>query len=346
MQKYCYELTTTLGIMAEAKIVAWGGSQAFLPWFCFQAFFQSVFWLLSRPIDIIHIGDALLSPLGWIFKKIFNKPVVATLHGLDLTFYFRPYQWIVPRFLRRLDKLICISQHTQQEAVARGVSEEKTVVIPNGIIVRNGEYNGAENAGQRLIENLIGRNLADKKILLTVGRLVKRKGVDYFISQILTKILSHRDDVVYLVIGEGKHRATIEKAISNLGLKDKVFLLGRVGDSVLQACYKIAHIFVMPNIPVDGDVEGFGLVALEASLASLPVVASKVEGVCEAIVHEENGILIDHRNRDAFADAVLSFLNDESKRRNFGACSRDFTVQRYSWERIGKEYLKIFEDCL
>ena len=341
MQKYCYELANTLGARSETKIISWGRSQAFLPWFFLQAFMQSAFCLLTRPIEIIHVGDALLSPLGWMLKKIFRKPVSATLHGLDVTFDFRPYQWGIPWFLRRLDKLICVSEHTRQEAIQRGVPPGKSVVIPNGILVLNDKRHGAEKNNGALIENLIGQNLAGKKILLTVGRLVERKGVDYFVAQILTKIFPHRDDVVYLVIGEGKHRTAIEKTIANLKLEEKVFLLGRVDDAALHAAYQMAHVFVMPNVPVTGDMEGFGLVALEATLAGLPVVASKLEGICEAISHGKNGILIDHPNPEAFARAILDFLHDETKRRDFGGRSRDFTVQKYSWEKIGNEYMNI-----
>jgi glycosyltransferase involved in cell wall biosynthesis len=283
--------------------------------------------------------------LGWILKKISGKPVVATLHGLDVTFNFAPYQWITPWFLRRLDKLICVSEYTRQQAIKRGVHHDKTVVIPNGILVLNGKHPGVEDTGRPHVEKVIGRSLEGKKILLTVGRLVERKGVDYFVTQILTKILNQRDDVVYLVLGEGKHRHVIEKTIAALRLEEKVFLLGRVSEAVLQAAYQISHVFVMPNVPVAGDVEGFGLVALEATLAGLPVVASKVEGICEAIMPEQNGILIDYPNAQAFARAVLDFLDDETRRRDFGVRSRDSTIRRYNWKKVAHDYLKVFQGC-
>ncbi len=88
--------------------------------------------MLTKKVDVIYLQDGLLAPLGLILK-IFRKPTAITIHGLDITYKNKFYQFLIPRCVKRLDRIICISAATRQECLERGIPEKKMTVIPDGI---------------------------------------------------------------------------------------------------------------------------------------------------------------------------------------------------------------------
>jgi phosphatidylinositol alpha-1,6-mannosyltransferase len=110
----------------------------------------------------------------------------------------------------------------------------------------------------------------------------------------------------------------------------------------LRAAYHLADLFVMPNIPVQNDIEGFGLVALEAAAAGRYVVASRLDGIPEAIVPGQNGTLLDPLDSEAFASSILHLLADDRKRIALGLKAREFVERHYSWDIIARKYQQVF----
>jgi len=158
----------------------------------------------------------------------------------------------------------------------------------------------------------------------------------------MPRILAYRRDVCYLIIGEGPQRELIETRIASLHLNDHVVLLGRVDDDTLRAAYHVSDLFVMPNIPVQNDIEGFGLVALEAASAGRYVVASRLDGIPEAIVPGQNGVLLDPLDSEAFASTIIELLDDDARREELGLKAQDFVRDHYSWDIVAKRYWQIF----
>ena len=121
-------------------------------------------------------------------------------------------------------------------------------------------------------------------------------------------------------------------------MSGRVKLLGRLSDDDWLECYQYADVFVMPNIRVENDVEGFGIVAAEASLAGLIVVASGIEGITDAIQHEKNGILVESENAEAYIDVLKSIQNNKTvwteKAENYSM----YTKKHYSWNVICEQY--------
>jgi len=343
MQKLSYQLTTEIGKLTEAFVISWRRSQILLPFFLLYAFLKAVVMILKERIELVHLGDPVLSPLGLILKFAFRLPIVVNVHGLDITFRNRFYQFVVPKCLRQMDKLICISAQTREECLKRGISAEQCVIIPIGIEVDDYRPSLQE---KRKIEVLIGKSTDDIKILLTVGRLVKRKGVASFIAQVLPQIIQAHLDIHYLVVGEGPERCPIEAQVRVLGLEDKVSVLGRVDDRTLKAIYHLSDIFIMPNIPVESDFEGFGVVALEACAAGLCVVASELEGIQDAVIHGQNGFLVSPYDIDSYVEIILNLLEDEQKRKHCGNRARDFVLRNYNWEKVSHQYLKVFKQVI
>jgi phosphatidyl-myo-inositol dimannoside synthase len=164
----------------------------------------------------------------------------------------------------------------------------------------------------------------------------------HFLTEVMPRLLAQRQDITYLIVGEGPQRDLIETRIASLHLGNHVALLGRVDDDTLRAAYSVADLFIMPNIPVQNDIEGFGLVALEAAAAGRYVVASKLDGIPEAIVPGQNGILLDPLDTDAYVETILELLGDDAERARLGKQAREFARERYSWDIIARRYLQVF----
>jgi glycosyltransferase involved in cell wall biosynthesis len=342
MQKLSQSLTKEVGKLTPTSTIYWGGSTLFVPFFIVYAFLRAIFTVpRSNHVKLIHLSDALLTPLGLALRTLLRVPVVVTVHGLDVTYSNRLYQWLIPRCLKRMDKVVCVSSYTRHQCIKRGVPPNLCVVVPNGVnMLEFGDQYTQQ--GMRNIQHMAGRALRGRKVLLTVGRLIERKGVVHFLTDVMPRMLAQRQDFCYLIVGEGPQRELIETRITSLHLEDHVILLGRVDDETLRAAYYLADLFIMPNIPVQNDIEGFGLVALEAAAAGRYVVASRLDGIPEAIVPGQNGTLLDPLDSEAFAATILDLLEDNDKRETLGRQAREFVRQRYSWDIVARRYQQVF----
>lgn len=330
MENLSYALSKEFSKNVNATSLTWGGSQKYLLYVLISFFIKSLILIPSKKITHIHLGDALLAPLGLLLKTIFpGIKVTTTVCGLDITFDFLPYQLIVPRCVSKLDKAICISNLTLNECLKRGIPKNKCTVITCGVYPQDFRVKAKkENLGK--ITGI--KKITDKKILITVGRLVPRKGVYWFIKNVFLKL---GKEYVYLVVGDGPERPKIEGLIKDLDLNDRVKLLGKLPDKDLKVIYNTADKFVMPNVRIKDDVEGFGIVAVEASSAGLPVIASDLQGIKDAVLPNRTGFLVKPENPDDFVEKIVkSSLPKELIKRSVDAY--------YSWDVIIKKYRQNF----
>lgn len=315
MEKFSYYLSSTLSRYANTRKIVWGGSQKWLPFFMIHAFLKAGRICAKKNVDVIHLGDPVLSILGAMLKKLFNIPVAVTCHGLDLTYKNVLYQKYLDIFFQKLDKYICISRYTQ-ELACRRIPREKTVIIPNGV---HGSFEYVQRKHQHY------------KTLITVGRLVRRKGVYWFLTTVFPKLpVNYR----YTIVGDGPEKMKINKFITKNNLNHRVTLITAASDADVRTLYAAADIFVMPNIHITNDVEGFGLVALEAAATGLPVVAVAVDGIPSAVVHNKNGYLVPELDADAFCTAIKL----ARPHKKFSTYSH----KHYSWEKIARQYIEAF----
>lgn len=352
MQRVCYQLAQSLAQITSIKIIAWGGGQYFLPLFVSWAGLQASFFLLLHRKDkiIVHLGDGLLSPLGVALKILFDVPVTVTIHGRDIAFSNKIYQLIIPKALTRLDKVICVSHQIKYECIKRGIPSNQCVVIPNGI--NNSEFSVevSEEKKRELIEKITGRIFKKKNyVLLTVGRLVPKKGIDFFIEKVLLHILAQENNVIYLVVGDGILRSQIETIIWQQKLQNHVFLLGQLAlnDNLLKTLYAVADLFIMPNIPVIGDFEGFGVVALEASASKLYIVAARTDGIQDSVKNGINGSLVKPGNVNEFVTTILNLLREDEKTKQIRKQqARQLVETEFGWKTIAITYLNLFNDLI
>jgi phosphatidyl-myo-inositol dimannoside synthase len=343
MQRLSYHLIEEMRHRVQASAVTWGGSQKFLPLFLPYALVRSL-WEARRGIDLVSAGDPIVALVGWIVKSVARVPIVAVAHGLDVTFSFRPYQWVFPVVLRHLDRIVCISESAMAACIARGVAIERCVVVHPGVSLP--ATLPPRCIARERLGKVVGRPLDGMGVLITVGRLVQRKGVVWFLESVYAELAAQRADCHYIIVGDGPEGDRVRDAITRLGLDDRVSMAGIISEDALLHAYVGADLFVMPNIAVEGDTEGFGLVALEAAAHGLPVLAADLEGIRAAVVPGETGELVPPGNAAAWLEATTRVLDSTDARATMSRVARDAVASRFGWPRMADEYEAVFRDVL
>jgi len=342
MEKISYGVISNFPELNNAKVISWGGSQKWLFFFIPWAFLKSCYFLIFKKMDVIHFWDAALSFMGFFLKKMFKVPVVVTAHGLDLTYTNRTYQWIMTKTLKDFDKVICVSKATMETAILKGVNPDRCTVINDGLNTSEWYLPKNKSVLKKELGEKLKLDLENKCLLFSVGRLVERKGIKWFIENVFPKLSK---DYIFLVAGTGKEEENIKNGIIALNLTNQVFMLGRVSDDILRLLYNSSDIFIMPNIPIEGDMEGFGIVVIEAASCGLPVIASKIEGLQDAIVEGKNGFLVEPYNVKEYVRKIIQVRNIKDLN-GFRKKQIEFTRKNYDLKSISLSYYNLFKGII
>ncbi len=330
METLSFQLTTK--ISCPKQIIAWGRSQIFLPFFFLYALAKALF--LKKRFDIIHLSDLVLSAIGYFIKMIDpHKTVVVNVHGLDVLYPNPVYQWYLKKFGHACDLYICNSRSTEKVAKEAGI--HPTVAIPIGINLEewSGRYERKE------LNAFVGEETSSKIVLITLGRLVRRKGVGWLAEHVLPHLPKN---FLYLVVGDGKEKPYIEEILKNTGLTSHVRILGGIPGASLKMLLHTSDLFVMPNVPVQGDKEGFGIVALEAAACGLPILASRLEGIKDAVVDKKTGELLTPGDAQAYITKLSHYMEHPEELSKLKGRGLSIMEERFSWTSITQEYLKAF----
>ncbi|MBO0830934.1 MAG: glycosyltransferase family 4 protein [Actinobacteria bacterium] len=311
--------------------ISHGGSNRDLAWWVPGCLVRLTWLCLTGRAEHVLCGDALMNALCAPALKIFQVPSATMIHGLDITYGNRLYSAVVIPQLRRAAVVIANSTATSRRAVEFGVPENRLAVLRLGIEPPPAGRPGRQEARVALRRRF---GLADDAVmLLTLGRLVPRKGVRWFTKSVLPQL---DEDVQYLIAGQGPEEASITAAAKTAGVAKRVHLLGLVTDQLREELMAGADIFVASNIPVPGDIEGFGLVAVEAATRDTIVVAADLEGLKDAVIDGHTGILLPPGDARAWTSRLAGLLADRGKLASlgdqFGKKARDI----YSEEAMGQ----------
>ena len=307
IQDYSKSLITNLkNKNININLIANKKSNKNLPFYYAKAALQ----ILFSNADIYHIGDGascVLTP----FIKLKNKPIITTVHGLDITHSSKPYQKFIVPLIKKSDEIIAVSSHTKEQVAKKGYPKEKIHIIPNALTKE--KYSEGE------LEK-------DPNMMITVGRQVKRKGVSHFIQTKLNTLMEDNPELKFYIIGSGPEKQTIKQAIKHSRFKNRINYLGRLSNEDLENYYKKAKFFVMPNIEVAGDMEGFGIVLLEAIHHKNVILANPIEGIADALKYTKNWININEEK------IVLNSIKYEEE-----------SPQIY-WDQVIEDYLTIYKN--
>jgi len=333
MEKVAQDLFLSLSQLTDTELLTISrGSRN--PLLVIVLFLKMLLSLSRRKKDIIYLQDCMLAPLS-ILGRIFNIPTVIQAHGLDVTYDNWIYQRCLVPFIRIADTVISVSEATRRECIIRKIPEERTKVIPNGISHR--EWDDAlksEDIPKDIKDILKGR------YLISVGRLVPRKGFDWFVSEVFPTLASRYGDLQYIIVGNGLLGGKIEALIEENGLTNRVFLLGGIDMKTLAYAYSKASIMISPNKKIANDMEGFGIANIEASLFGVPIVASRVDGIPNAVIEGVTGELVNSCDKEDYMNRIVGIL--EKGIIYEPSILRAKTISRFGWDSIAGEYLRIF----
>jgi phosphatidylinositol alpha-1,6-mannosyltransferase len=290
----------------------------------------------SEEISVICIGE--LVACGWltrICRDLLRLKVIIYVHGEEITTR-SPYDMDGRRRRRALaaaDGCVAVSRFTRDTLIESfGVQPARIELISNGVDL------GRFRKRPRRPDLIARHGLVGKRVLLTVGRLYARKGVDRVIES-LPRVFETVGDLHYVVVGDGPYLPVLEELARRLGIADRVIFAGAVSDDELVDYYAFADAFIMANREMpDGDTEGFGLVFLEANACGLPVIAGRAGGSVDAVTHELNGLVIDGDDSGAIARAIERvFLDDEHRLRLIAGGIE--VANRSGWDQKVEQFL-------
>lgn len=321
-------------------------------------------------ISVIHFNDGLMAAWCLLHKGYGQLKKTVTLHGLDVVYPNFIYQrFILPAF-NRMDLIFAVSEATAAACIQRKIKKEKVVVVNNGVDPRIGSSASREQVNASILEKY-HTDVKDRRLLVVMGRPVKRKGFSWFIKNVLPDL---HDDFILLIIGplskKNKSKrlfrllpqlirtpielflgapsdeAAMEKLIVSPEISPKVMRMGKLPFEEITDILSVADAFLMPNIPIKGDMEGFGLVCLEAVMCGANVYAASSGGITDAIRPGKNGTLLSPGDPQAWIQVINNELEPRQHSSYDAQAAIDFTSTCFSWEKMTKEYVGHFRQQL
>lgn len=297
MENYCRDLAKYFGVSGNTVyLIANGKWRLWLPFFAVKAFFLWMYYAWKA--DAIWIGDGSISLIGLILGCITRTKRYVTIHALDITWNKRLYQKIIPNIVAKANHIVAVSQYAKDECIKRWVPTSKITVIPNGI---DPDIMPEPSLTKDEIFARYGIDTSWKRVLLSLGRHIERKGIHWFLDEVIPKL---GGEYVYVIGWWWPYTERYEQIIQEKNLKN-VHLIGRPTNEEKCALYKWSDLFIMPNILVLWDAEWFGIVCIEAWWYGLPVIASNIEGIRDAVIDGETGRLMDKDVKD-WVKAIFS----------------------------------------
>jgi phosphatidylinositol alpha-1,6-mannosyltransferase len=255
--------------------------------------------------------------------------IVALTHGHEVWWAkVFPFNLILRRIGSTTDSLTYLGDFTRT-AISKALTTKSASAmqkIAPGIDVEHFTAVDATSLRQSL-------GLSEKKVIVSVGRLVHRKGQDFLIES-MPQILTQVPDAHLLLVGQGPYRAHLEKLVTKHLLQENVSFIGRIQYSDLPGYICVGDIFAMPSRSRFGglEVEGLGIVYLEASACGLPVIAGESGGAPDAVIEGVTGFVVDGTSTEQIAKRAIQLLRDEKLRRDMGSAGRAWIEKEWRWQ--------------
>jgi phosphatidylinositol alpha-1,6-mannosyltransferase len=272
-------------------------------------------------------------------KGVMN--IVALTHGHEVWWAkLWPFSLAISFIGNNVDHLTYLGDFTKSE-IAKALSpkaKSRLIKIAPGI---DTDHFAPDSTSERLRRDL---GLADKKVIVSVGRLVHRKGQDILI-QSLPAILEKHPTAHILMVGEGPYRKDLTRMVEKLELSGAVTFIGRIQYKDLPRYICVGDIFAMPSRSrlAGLEVEGLGIVYLEASSCALPVIAGRSGGAPDAVDESVTGFSVDGTSPTEVSTALIKLFDDPIRAKAMGAAGRSWIIEKWSWEIWAKEFNSLFK---
>ena len=280
------------------------------------------------------------APLAFMAKRLRNaggKNIVALTHGHEVWWAKLPvFRSAIAKIARDVDTLTYLGDFTKNAMLPVIADSSKLVKIAPGIDVKH--FSPSE-IDLKLIEKY---KLQNRRVIVSVGRLVHRKGQDKLIEA-MPEILKKYPDAVLLLVGQGPIKSMLDKLIRHHGLENHVIFTGRIQFADLPKYIQLGEIFAMPSRDrfFGLEVEGLGIVYLEASACGVPVIVGKSGGAPDAVIENKTGLTVDGTSSKEIAEAVCKLLSDKKLAKQMGDEGRKWVVENWRWEIWSDKFNKL-----
>lgn len=291
----------------------------------------------DQKIEVVIFGAAApLGLMGAALRKSGVKKIVALTHGHEVWWAkIFPFNLAINRIGRSSDHLTYLGEFTRNaisKALAKRDAQDMVKIAPG---IDTAHFIPQPDAMAKRIK----LGLENKKIIISVGRLVHRKGQDKLIEA-MPIIIKKIPNAHLLLVGEGPYRGHLEKLVTKLNLQENITFVGRILYDKLPTYLSAADLFAMPSRSrfFGLEVEGLGIVYLEASACGIPVVAGNSGGAPDAVLEGITGLCVDGTNVEQIASAVTEICSDAQRASEMGANGRNWIVDQWRWELWSKEF--------
>ena len=292
--------------------------------------------------NVIFGASAPLGLLAKSLRKAGAKHIVALTHGHEVWWARMPlFSAALRRIGAQADQMTYLGEFTRG-AVANALLREdhsKLVHLPPGVDLSR------FTPAAKSVELQKKWGIEDAPVIVSIGRLVARKGSDQLIKA-MPEVLKQFPKSKLLLVGTGNYQKRLERLVRNLKVEESVIFTGRVDHDLLPDYFRLGDIFAAPCRSRYGglEVEGLGIVYLEASACGVPVIAGKSGGAPDAVLDGKTGLLVNGRDHRDVGAALIKLLSDQPLRQKMGADGRVWMEQLWSWEGIGARFEEIITD--
>lgn len=293
----------------------------------------------AKKVTKVHCGRCLPEGLmGLALKWRLGLPYLCYVHGEEMQYalHSKELRWLTRRVLGGATLVIANSRNTARIIEKQWhLSKARIQLLHPGVDTNH--FLPAPR--DQIVRQVLGWE--KRRVLLTVGRLQKRKGHDQMIAA-LPKIRQTIPDVLYAIVGDGEEMPQLRKLAEKNGVTDSVQFLGELKDDLLVSCYQQSDLFVLPNRQVGQDIEGFGMVLLEAQACGKPVIAGASGGTAETMQIPETGRIVNCDNPDHLQVLVSEMLSNPELLSQMGQAGRRWVISHFDWTALSKQAEELF----
>ncbi len=293
---------------------------------------------LIRQNSITKVWFGAAAPLGvasrWL-RKAGATRIVALTHGHEVWWSkIWPFSWAISEIGKQVDYLTYLGTFTKSALSPHIKDASKLIRVAPGIDTDHFSPSDSMSLRQR-------HGLGSRPTIVSVGRLVHRKGQDRLIEA-LPKVLESIPDAALVLVGEGPYRKHLDGLVNKYDLSGNVFFIGRINFAELPNYIGMGDVFAMPSRSrlFGLEVEGLGIVYLEASSCGLPVIGGSSGGAPDAVLDGETGYVVDGNDLTAISTQIVRLLSDEKLRKEMGGRGRKWAIENWRWEIWSKEFNK------
>jgi len=300
--------------------------------------------------DIVFCGSGTSILAGYFSARVAKASLVCYLHGLDIVADSKIYRWFFLPLIKKSDLIFVNSNHTYKLAITAGIDSSCIRILYPGTELP--DISNKVIASQRF---RLRYDIGESPFILIAGRITARKGITEFITNVMPGIVETHPELQLIIIGDEARDAVkqslgvkdnIVAAINKLDLSNNVKLLGLVDNAILSGAFFAAEMLIFPVLNVVNDVEGFGMVAIEAAAHGLPTVAFNVGGISDAISNNYSGWLVESGNYYQMSHIILeAYSPSYSGPVTLKSCV-EFSKQ-FSWDFFGtklNDYIKNLQE--